>query len=171
MVCTAGCLRPEHVSGGGGAHEVCRFRCRREKQRCRHIYWIHRVPSFVTISSRLRCRIQDLTQARSSRLPVPSVPPLLPPPFPAYTCVCQTLSLSIMGTLCTTFETHIVPTPTSNMAPFPWHWPIIKHYSTLALTRRSVKSRCIKSLFFAWQRRTLVLCFGHHQCVHRLSRG
>ena len=49
-----------------------------------------------------------------------------------------------MGTLCTTFEAHVAPTPTSKRAPFPWHWPITKHHSTLALTRRSVKRRCIK---------------------------
>ena len=49
------------------------------------------------------------------------------------------------GTLCTTFEAHVTPTPTSKRAPFPWHWPITKHYSALALTRRSVKRRCIKS--------------------------
>ncbi len=29
---------------------------------------------------------------------------------------------------------------------FPWHWPITKHHSTLAWTRRSVKRRRIKSL-------------------------
>ncbi len=49
-----------------------------------------------------------------------------------------------MGTLCTTFEAHVARTPTSKRALFPWHWPITKHHSTLALTRRSVKRRCIK---------------------------
>ncbi len=44
-----------------------------------------------------------------------------------------------------TFEAHVASTPTSKRAPFPWHWPITKHHSTLALTRRSVKRRCIKS--------------------------
>ncbi len=33
----------------------------------------------------------------------------------------------------------------SKRALFPWHWPIMKHNATLALTRHSVKRRCIKS--------------------------
>ncbi len=28
---------------------------------------------------------------------------------------------------------HVTPTLTSKTAPFPWHWPIIKHHSTLML--------------------------------------
>ncbi len=57
--------------------------------------------------------------------------------------------LQQLGTLCTTFETHVAPTPTSKRALFPWHWPITKHNSTLALTRRLVKRRCIKSPVFS----------------------
>ncbi len=56
------------------------------------------------------------------------------------------LTWAALGTLCNDVSLNAASTPTSKRAPFPWHWPITKHNSTLALTRRSVKRRCLKSL-------------------------
>ncbi len=36
-------------------------------------------------------------------------------------------------------------------AVFQWHWPIITHHPTLALTRRSVKCCCLILVFSSWK--------------------
>ena len=56
-----------------------------------------------------------------------------------------------METLCTAFEAHVAPTPTSkraqklmSCAQFPWHWPITTHQLTRRVARHTTETSCMK---------------------------